>query len=82
MKGGAKTSSGQASAELGRLLAGAGRCRFCRHAELKASLRSAFLLCRLSESDWRFSKYPRLPVHECGGYERVSRPEDPGAVGC
>jgi hypothetical protein len=29
---------------------------------------SVFLLCRLSESDTRFEKYPRLPVLTCEGF--------------
>jgi len=31
---------------------------------------SAFYLCRLAERDARFSKYPRLPVLTCAGYEQ------------
>jgi hypothetical protein len=29
---------------------------------------SRFYLCRLAETDARFSKYPRLPVLSCPGY--------------
>jgi hypothetical protein len=31
---------------------------------------STFLQCRLSFSDSRFAKYPRLPVLRCSGYEK------------
>jgi hypothetical protein len=31
---------------------------------------AAFYQCRKSFSDVRFSKYPRLPVRECIGYEQ------------
>ncbi len=57
-----------------RLLAEAGCCRTCRHAELKTTARSAFVWCRRSEADSRFSRYPRLPVIDCPGYR-----EFPGA---
>jgi hypothetical protein len=32
---------------------------------------STFYLCQLSKTDPRFPKYPRLPVMECEGYERL-----------
>lgn len=32
---------------------------------------SRFYLCKRSETDGRFPKYPALPVLECAGYERV-----------
>jgi hypothetical protein len=31
---------------------------------------STFYLCRLSETDPRFDKYPRLPVIRCAGYQK------------
>ena len=47
-----------------------GLCRTCAHARTVASARgSTFYLCRLSETDARFPKYPRLPVLRCAGYE-------------
>ena len=30
-------------------------------------------MCELAKVDERFSKYPRLPVLECVGYERRER---------
>lgn len=46
-----------------------GLCDDCQHARPIASAKgSLFLLCRLSESDPRFLKYPRLPVLSCAGY--------------
>jgi hypothetical protein len=48
-----------------------GLCRTCAHVKLIASPRgSTFYLCRLSETDPRFAKYPRLPVIRCAGYEK------------
>jgi len=50
-----------------------GLCRTCRHVKVIESTRgSTFYLCRLSETDPRFPKYPRLPVVRCTGYERKS----------
>ncbi len=46
-----------------------GLCRTCAHAKVITTPRgSTFYLCRLSESDPRFEKYPRLPVVRCDGY--------------
>jgi len=46
-----------------------GLCRTCRHVKVIDSARgSTFYLCRLSETDPRFVKYPRLPVIQCAGY--------------
>lgn len=47
----------------------AGLCRRCRFAEEKSTARSVFLLCRLSETDSRFARYPQLPVLACSGFE-------------
>ncbi len=60
-----------------RLLADSGLCRSCRHAELKTTARSVFVWCRRSETDSRFSKYPRLPMIECPGHEQFPRRGDP-----
>jgi hypothetical protein len=38
---------------------------------------SEFYLCRLSEADARFEKYPRLPVMHCAGYEVDPSQSDP-----
>jgi len=46
-----------------------GLCRTCLHAKVITTPRgSTFYLCRLSETDPRFAKYPGLPVIQCAGY--------------
>ena len=46
-----------------------GLCGTCAYARRITSARNAtFWLCRLSESDVRFPRYPRLPVARCAGY--------------
>jgi hypothetical protein len=46
-----------------------GLCDDCQHARpIESAKGSRFLLCRLSESDPHFPKYPRLPVLSCAGY--------------
>ncbi len=48
-----------------------GLCRTCIHARVIRTPRgSTFYLCRLSETDPRFAKYPRLPVVQCAGYTK------------
>jgi hypothetical protein len=47
-----------------------GLCGHCLHARVIASEKgSQFLLCRLSERDPNFPKYPRLPVLSCAGHQ-------------
>ncbi|RIK77965.1 hypothetical protein DCC62_08600 [candidate division KSB1 bacterium] len=47
----------------------AGLCEHCKHVQVIYSRRgSRFLLCRKSETDPAFSKYPRLPVLSCDGF--------------
>ena len=47
-----------------------GLCAHCRHARVIQTPRgSTFHLCRQSEVDARFPKYPRLPVTRCPGFE-------------
>ncbi|MCD6016323.1 MAG: hypothetical protein K0R88_2407 [Solirubrobacterales bacterium] len=49
----------------------AGLCDTCAHQRIVRNTRgSAFSLCERSRSDPAFPRYPRLPVRECGGYER------------
>jgi hypothetical protein len=46
-----------------------GLCATCIHAQTITSDRgSQFLRCKLSDTDPRFPKYPRLPVIECSGF--------------
>jgi hypothetical protein len=48
-----------------------GLCASCRHVEIVTSARgSTFYLCRLSDTDSRFPKYPALPVRSCAGYDK------------
>jgi hypothetical protein len=47
-----------------------GLCSSCTHAAIVSSSRgSTFYLCRLAETDPRFSRYPTLPVLACEGYQ-------------
>jgi hypothetical protein len=47
----------------------AGLCETCLHARRVESARgSVFWLCRKSEEDPRFPKYPPLPVRQCPGF--------------
>jgi hypothetical protein len=49
----------------------AGLCADCAHAHIVESDRgSIFLLCELSRGNPRFTKYPRLPMLSCPGYEK------------
>jgi hypothetical protein len=46
-----------------------GLCRDCVHAQIVVSSKgSSFVLCRLSEVDSAFRRYPTLPVIVCPGY--------------
>ncbi len=48
-----------------------GLCRDCQHSQVVTSGRgSVFYLCRLSATDPRFPRYPRLPVLRCEGYRK------------
>jgi hypothetical protein len=52
-----------------------GLCARCLHAQSVTSSRgSVFYLCRLSEVDARFPKYPRLPVLQCPGFDESGGP--------
>ncbi len=54
-----------------------GLCAICRHARVvQSSHGSTFYLCRLAEIDPRFSKYPRLPVMRCAGYDAAETSGD------
>jgi len=57
-----------------------GLCGDCVHAHrITTDKHSMFLQCRLSFTDSRFEKYPRLPVLQCSGYEKKSQKHE--AVG-
>ncbi len=49
---------------------GVGLCETCANVRVVETRKgSRFYLCMLSETDPRFPKYPRLPVHRCHGYQ-------------
>jgi hypothetical protein len=61
----------------GRTPNSVGLCARCVHARAITSSRgSVFQLCRLSEVDARFPKYPRLPVLQCPGFCDTGAPID------
>jgi hypothetical protein len=48
----------------------AGLCADCANAQkIRSDRGSQFILCRLSDKDPNFAKYPRLPVLNCSGYK-------------
>jgi hypothetical protein len=54
--------------------ASVGLCATCAHTKVITSSRgSTFYLCRMSETDPSFPRYPRLPVVSCEGYRRGER---------
>jgi hypothetical protein len=56
-------------------------CESCAHVrEVVTPKGSRFLLCRLSQTDPDYPRYPPQPVVRCAGYrERGSLPEGPSA---
>jgi hypothetical protein len=51
--------------------AGVGLCLDCVHGRrIESDRGSVFHLCELAASDGAYSKYPRLPVIRCAGYQR------------
>jgi hypothetical protein len=45
-------------------------CNSCSHVRIVVSgTGSQFLLCRLSQTDKRYAKYPPQPVIDCDGFE-------------
>ena len=52
-------------------------CRTCRHCRDVVSARgSRFFLCRLSQHDSRYPKYPPQPVVRCHGYCKIDNESD------
>ena len=47
-----------------------GLCASCRWLRVVSGRSASFVLCRLSERDSRFPRYPALPVVRCDGYEK------------
>ena len=57
-----------------------GLCLDCLNVKVVRSDRgSTFYSCRLSASDPRFPKYPRLPVLSCSGYLQKPQPDAGGS---
>jgi hypothetical protein len=57
----------------------AGLCDSCRHQKLIRNTRgSTFSMCERSKTDERYPKYPRLPVVECAGWEKLPRQQAVG----
>jgi hypothetical protein len=51
-----------------------GLCGGCRYARrIETTRGSTFWLCRLSETDRRYPRYPALPVVTCAGFEPLDR---------
>jgi predicted CoA-binding protein len=46
-----------------------GLCRDCRHAREVPTRDTVYWLCRRSETDPSFAKYPRLPIRACRGFQ-------------
>ena len=56
---------------------GVGLCADCVHAQVVESARGGrFFRCRLSETDDRFPRYPRLPVLSCEGHVQADAGRD------
>ena len=52
-----------------------GLCGACRHAKLTETRRSTvYLRCTRAAWDTSLSRYPRLPVTQCGGFDREEKP--------
>jgi hypothetical protein len=53
-------------------------CETCAHVrEVRTPRGSRFLLCRLSQSDPAYSRYPAQPVVYCRGYQTKATPLTP-----
>ncbi len=55
-----------------------GLCRTCVHSRRVPAGPNLYWLCRLSETDSRFPRYPRLPVVACDGYRLRTDDEEAG----
>jgi hypothetical protein len=54
-----------------------GLCATCRFAKrVESGKGSVFFLCRRSESDSTYPRYPPLPMRFCPGYEKLDRRPD------
>lgn len=61
----------------------AGLCERCAHQQLIRNTRgSEFSLCRRSRAEPdRFPRYPRLPMLQCAGFERMGEPPTEASAG-
>ena len=51
-----------------------GLCAACRHAKLNQTRRgTAYLRCTRAAWDISLSRYPRLPVTQCAGFDRAEK---------
>jgi hypothetical protein len=54
-----------------------GLCQTCRHAKLNQTRRgTTYLRCTRAEWDPTLTRYPRLPVTECAGFDGISTPPE------
>jgi hypothetical protein len=61
----------QRNAKWPKLGAEPGLCGACRHAKLNETRRgTVYLRCTRAAWDVALSRYPHLPVTQCGGYEQ------------
>jgi hypothetical protein len=52
-------------------------CKTCEHMrEVISGTGSRFLLCRLSQTDARFPKYPPQPIVKCEGFKQQQIAEE------
>jgi hypothetical protein len=53
-----------------------GLCETCAHVQIvRSSKGSSFVLCRLSEVNPAFRRYPALPVTACPGFSPTTEPK-------
>ena len=54
-------------------MTGPGLCAACiHHKEIRSDRGSIFIMCMRSFKEPEYPKYPRLPVLQCTGYERLA----------
>jgi|AP45_3_1055517.scaffolds.fasta_scaffold67923_2 hypothetical protein len=56
---------------------GVGLCATCKHVRVVTSDReSYFVMCSLAKKDYKYKKYPRLPVLRCSGHTISHKQDD------
>jgi hypothetical protein len=53
-------------------------CPRCKHVKSVPGKNTVFLMCRRSQSDPRFPRYPPQPITSCVGFEPEPRAADAG----